>query len=199
MATSADTLLQIIDAIARENALDVPAIKEMLNEKGLLPKKLLASPKSPKALSPWASKAAEELAKQHSISPEGLTGSGTNDKITIKDVKTFLNAPIKKVKASAPALKFARDNGVDLSKIASGSGQGGTILLKDVKDLSAGSSSDSSTDEDGPILSPAAKQLCDKWHFDDEDLDKIKGTGSDGKILAKDLAELVKECEAEEE
>ena len=65
MATSADTLARILDVICRENSLDVPAVKKLLIAHDLLPKKLIDSPKAKKAASPWASKAAEELAAHH--------------------------------------------------------------------------------------------------------------------------------------
>jgi pyruvate/2-oxoglutarate dehydrogenase complex dihydrolipoamide acyltransferase (E2) component len=198
MATSAETLSQILDNVATKYSLDSTELTSFLGGKGLLPKKLLASAKPKAAANLFASKAAEEFAKTQGIaSLEGVKCSGAKGKCTIKDLKTFLEAPIKKVNASPSALKYARENGLDIARIASGTGAEGKVLLKDVKDLHE-PDPPADSDEEGPKLSPAAAKLCQQYEIDDEDLVDIDGSGRDGKILASDLKEIVAEIKAEQ-
>ena len=193
MATSADTLSRILDELVKHSPADRASAIRLLSAKGLLPKKLTELPKE-KKVSRFASKAAEEYAEAKSVDiPEGFKGSGNNDKITVKDIKTLAEGPKKKsANASPSALKFARDNGIDLTRIAQGSGAEGKILLSDVKDLKGDNTVDVSDDDDKPPkISPPAAKLMKQYDIDEEDLDDIEGTGKDGTILAKDLKELI--------
>jgi pyruvate/2-oxoglutarate dehydrogenase complex dihydrolipoamide acyltransferase (E2) component len=197
MATSAANLQIILETVCSENKLSYDTVKAMLASKELLPKKLLAGAKPVKVVSVWASKQAETLAAENNIIHETIEGTGTNGKITIKDVKNLLQSPIKKVNASPPALKYARDNNLDISRIATGSGVGGKIVLKDVKDLTE-PDPPADSDDELPPMSPAAKKLADTEGLDAEDLADIKGTGTNGKIGVKDIREYLKNLLGEE-
>ena len=199
MATSADTLSRILDELVKHAPADRTSAIRLLSAKGLLPKKLTELPKE-KKVSRFASKAAEEYAEAKSLDiPESFKGSGNNDKITVKDIKTLSEGPKKqKVNASPSALQFARDNGLDIARIAQGSGAEGKILLKDVKDLKEPDPKADSEDEDKPPkISPQAAKLMKQWDIDEEDLADIDGTGKDGTILAKDLKELIELIKAD--
>jgi len=201
MATSAATLTRIIDELVRNRPEATSEAIALLSSKGLLPKCLLAPPKQ-KKVSRFASKAAEEYAEAKSVEiPEGFKGSGNNDKITVKDIKTLAEGPKKKVNASPSALQYARDNGLDLSRIAQGSGAEGKILLKDVKDLKEPDPpADSEDEEDKPAkISPQAAKLMKQYDIDPDDLEEVEGTGKGGTILAKDLKELVDMIKSEKE
>ena len=134
MATSAQTLSLIIDELVKAKPIDRQAAITLLSTKGYLPKKLTEVPKE-KKVSVFASKAAEDFAEAKGISiPEGFKRSANNDKISVKDLKELAEGPTKtKVNASPSAQQFARDNGIDISKIK-GSGAEGKVLLKDVKE-----------------------------------------------------------------
>ena len=195
MVTSAQTLATIISTLAKKHSFDQDEAITLLAGKGLLPKKMLEAKKPEKVVTKWASKAAEDLAKENGLlASKALVGTGKDGKITVKDVKTHASPAIKKVNASPSALKWARDHDIDISKIASGSGKDGKICLKDVQDL--GSDSDSYED-DMPALSPTAAKLVKRYDLDADDLADIEGSGKDGKICAKDLEKLVKEIEDE--
>jgi len=193
MATSAATLTTIIATLSSTYKLDAKEVTLLLSGKGLIPKKMLVPAKVAKETSKWASKAAEALAEEHGVQSV-LAGTGKGDKITVKDIKTFLEGSVKKPNASPAALKYARDNKLDVSRIASGSGKEGKIVLKDVQELE---DPDSEMETDSPQLSPSAAKLVKQYDLDDEDLSDITGTGREGKILAKDLAPLIKEIESE--
>jgi len=135
MATSAQTLSLIIDELVKAKPIDRDAAITLLAAKGFLPKKLTEVPKE-KKVTRFASKAAEDFADAKSlVIPDGFKGTAANDKISVKDLKQLAEGPKKtKANASPSAQQFARDNGIDISKI-SGSGAEGKVLLKDVKDL----------------------------------------------------------------
>ena len=220
MATSAATLSTIVKTLADTYHLDQGEMVLLLSGRGLLPKKMLVAPKEAKAVTKWASKAAQELADEHGVTLElskaSFKGSGKDDKVTVKDVKSFLEAPIKKVKASPSALKYARDNGLDISRIATGKGTDGRILLKDVQELSVrrhhgpgphiiveeeaeeeAEEEEADSDEGGLVLSPSAAKLVKHYDLDEEDLEHIKGSGGDGKIMLRDLKDLIAELDKE--
>ena len=145
-------------------------------------------------VSRFASKAAEEFAEAKGIEvPEGFKGTANGDKISVKDLKQLAEGPKKaKVNASPTAQQFARDNGIDITKVV-GSGAEGKVVLKDVKDLKP--SAPAPKERAGLKLSPSAAKLCKQWEIEEEDIKDayITGSGKDGTIVAKDLKELVED------
>jgi len=99
MATSAATLLTIIDTMVETRPKTRERAVELLNERGLLPAKLLNDlviKVTPKKASRFASVEAEVFAVEQRISiPEGFVGSGKageGGKITIVDLRGLLTA-----------------------------------------------------------------------------------------------------------
>lgn len=210
MATSAATLSQIIDELVKASPADRGAAVKLLAAKNLLPKKLAEeSKKAPveKKVSVFASKIAEEYAAANGITiPEGFKGTANKDRISVGDLKKLATKDQKpKVNASPSALKFCRDNGLDITRIQTGSGDEGKILLKDVKDLTEPdppADSDSESDSKSLKVSPAAAKLMKKYEIDEDDLEDIEPTGSNGTITTKDLKpliDLIKEEETSDE
>ena len=195
MATSAQTLSLIIDELVKAKPLDRTAAVTLLAAKGYLPKKLTEAPKE-KKVSRFASKAAEDYADAKSlVIPDGFKGTAANDKISVKDLKQLAEGPKKaKVNASPSAQQFARDNGLDISKVT-GSGAEGKVLLKDVKDLKPTAKPDEEP-EKRKVSSSAAK-LMKQYEIDEEDIVDIEGSGKDGTVVAKDLKELIDMIKAE--
>ena len=193
MATSAQTLSIIIDELLKHKPADRDAAIKLLSKKTLLPKKLTETPKV-KVVSRFASKAAEEFAEAKGIEvPDGFKGTANGDKISVKDLKQLAEGPKKaKVNASPTAQQFARDNGIDITKVV-GSGAEGKVVLKDVKDLKP--SAPAPKERTGLKLSPSAAKLCKQWEIEEEDIKDayITGSGKDGTIVAKDLKELVED------
>jgi len=166
-----------------------------LSAKGYLPKKLTEVPKV-KKVSRFASKAAEDFAEAKGITvPDGFKGSAANDKISVKDLKGLAEGPkTVKVNASPSAQQFARDNGIDISKVK-GSGAEGKVLLKDVKD--AKPTAKPTVSDDKVKVSPSAAKLMKQYDIDEDDITDIDGTGKDGTIVAKDLKTLIDLLKAE--
>ena len=215
MATSADTLSMIIDLLVKERPKTRDAAMAILSAKGCLPKKLLAVPKV-KQVSIFASKAAEDYAVAKDVKiPAGYKGTAAKDKYSVKDLKALVEgaAKTKTANASPSALQFARDNGIDIDT-ATGSGVDGKILLKDVKGLkpaftclpllavpavpAVSDPGPSAVDEDKPKISPSAAKLMKRHDIDEDDVVDIKGSGANGTILAKDLAELIEMIKQDE-
>lgn len=149
MATSAQTLSTIIDTLAKNYNFDKADAIDLLSRDALLPKKLIPSPAAKsKKDSPWASKKAEEVAAEYGITPNG-PGSGKDGKWILSDVKKLMEKPVKtKLNASPHAVKFATENGVDLTGKV-GSGTDGKILLKDVHGwMDSDSESEDDDDDD---------------------------------------------------
>lgn len=195
MATSAQTLSNIIDELVKANPVDRDAAITLLSAKGYLPKKLTEVPKV-KKVSRFASKAAEDFAEAKGITvPDGFKGSAANDKISVKDLKGLAEGPkTVKVNASPSAQQFARDNGIDISKVK-GSGAEGKVLLKDVKD--AKPTAKPTVSDDKVKVSPSAAKLMKQYDIDEDDITDIDGTGKDGTIVAKDLKTLIDLLKAE--
>jgi len=199
MATSAQTLSNIIDELLKAKPADRDSAIKLLDSKGYLPKKLLEKPKE-KKVSRFASKAAEDFAEAKGIEvPEGFKGTAANEKISVKDLKQLAEGPKKqKANASPSAAQFARDNGIDISTIT-GTGAEGKVLLKDVKNLKP----EAPAEEDTPKVSPQAAKLMKRWDIDMDDIVEVEGTGKDGTIVAKDLKEIIdllkEEASSEEE
>lgn len=198
MATSAQTLSLIIDELVKAKPIDRSAAVTLLAAKGFLPKKLTEVPKE-KKVSRFASKAAEDFADAKSlVIPDGFKGTAAKDKISVKDLKQLAEGPKKKANASPSAQQFARDNGIDISKI-SGSGAEGKVLLKDVKDLKPTAKvAEEPTEESAKQkVSSSAAKLMKQYEIDEEDIVDIEGTGKEGTIVAKDLKELIDMIKAE--
>ena len=194
MATSAQTLSTIIDELLKHKPADRDAAIKLLAKKALLPKKLTEVPKV-KQVSRFASKAAEEFAEAKGIVvPDDFKGTANGDKISVKDLKQLAEGPKKsKVNASPSAQQFARDNGIDISKVT-GSGTEGKVLLKDVKLLKP--SAPAPSEESSKLkVSPSAAKLMKQYEIDERDRKEsgIIGSGKNGTIKAEDLKELI-EC-----
>ena len=214
MATSAQQLSLIIDHLCKQGGIDRASALQTLDGKGLLPKKLMAA-ETPKVkkVSVFASKQAEDYKDANDlVIPDGFVGTGNNSKITVKDLKGLAEGPKKpKVNASPSALQWCRDNGIDISRIATGSGAEGKILLKDVKDLKdPDPPADSDDDEDvspgkkksktdKPKVTPAAAKLMKQYDIDEEDIKGVVGTGKGGAIKAEDLDDIIQMIKDEED
>lgn len=199
MATSAQNLSMIIDELLVAKPGNRADAIKLLADKGLLPKKLLETPKE-KKVSRFASKAAEDFAEAKGITvPDDFKGTAANDKISVKDLKGLAEPPKKKVNASPGAQQFARDNGIDIETVT-GTGENGKVLLKDVKDLvTATTEAAAEIPDDKVKISPSAAKLMKQHNWDEDDVSHIQGSGKNGTLLAKDLAEMVKETLEEEE
>jgi len=193
MATSAQTLSTIIDELLKHKPGNREAALKLLDGKALLPKKLMETPKV-KQVSRFASKAAEEFAEAKGIIvPDDFKGTANGDKISVKDLKQLAEGPKKsKVNASPSAQQFARDNGIDISKVT-GSGSEGKVLLKDVKDLKP--TAPAPKEDSKMKVSPSAAKLCKQHGIEERDIKDagIIGSGKNGTIKAEDLKELI-EC-----
>lgn len=198
MATSAQNLSMIIDELLVAKPGNRADAVKLLADKGLLPKKLLETPKE-KKVSRFASKAAEDFAEAKGIAvPDDFKGTAANDKISVKDLKGLAEPPKKKVNASPGAQQFARDNGIDIETVT-GTGENGKILLKDVKNLVTAPAAAADVSDDKVKISPSAAKLMKQHGWDEDDVSHIQGSGKNGTLLAKDLAEMVKEALEEEE
>ena len=194
MATSAQTLSTIIDELLKHKPADRDAAIKLLAKKALLPKKLTETPKV-KQVSRFASKAAEEFAEAKGIIvPDDFKGTANGDKISVKDLKQLAEGPKKvKVNASPTAQQFARDNGIDISKVV-GSGAEGKVLLADVKKIAP--AAEAPKEEPSKLkVSPSAAKLCKQHGIEERDIKDagIIGSGKNGTIKAEDLKELI-EC-----
>lgn len=197
MATSAQTLSCIIDELVKAKPPNRDAAVALLAAKGFLPKKLTEVPKE-KKVSRFASKAAEDFADAKGlVIPDGFKGTAAKDRISVKDLKQLAEGPKKtKANASPSAQQFARDNGLDISKI-SGSGTDGKILLKDVKDLKPTAKTVSDDDTGKRKVSSSAAKLMKQYEIDEDDIVDIVGSGTQGTVVAKDLKELIDMIKAE--
>jgi pyruvate/2-oxoglutarate dehydrogenase complex dihydrolipoamide acyltransferase (E2) component len=194
MATSAQTLSTIIDELLKHKPADRDAAIKLLAKKALLPKKLAEAPKV-KKVSRFASKAAEEFAEAKGITiPDDFKGTANGDKISVKDLKQLAEGPKKvKLNASPHAQQFARDNGIDISKVI-GTGAEGKIKLSDVKSLKPAAAAPAESTK--VKISPQAAKLLKQWKLSEDDIDDIVGTGKNGTIVAKDLARTIALLEA---
>jgi pyruvate/2-oxoglutarate dehydrogenase complex dihydrolipoamide acyltransferase (E2) component len=105
-------------------------------------KKMKDPPKEKKNISP----SAEKFARDNGINIDGLVGSGQDGKVMLKDVKALKPEEPAKTEEAGPsgvsklspavakALKIHGIDEGDLDEIE-GSGAGGQIMLKDIKDL----------------------------------------------------------------
>ena len=134
MATSANTLSQIISTLCYEYDLDEKQVLKQLATKNLLPAKLTKITE-PKNQPMFCSKKAEELATHAKMVFEYGTGSGKNGKHTLSYVKKAIEAPTtKKFLISPTALNYANENNIVITDIK-GTGKDGRVVLKDVENL----------------------------------------------------------------
>jgi pyruvate/2-oxoglutarate dehydrogenase complex dihydrolipoamide acyltransferase (E2) component len=212
MATSAQTLSLIIDELLQAKPANRAEAITLLSAKGYLPKKLLEEPKPVKPVSVFASKAAQDYAEANDIVvPEGFKGTAAKDKISVSDLKKLKEPPKAKLNGSPSALKYARDNNIDLTDFV-GSGEDGKIMLKDVKALKPEETPKPS--EPGPStlpepevtpepekkdskITPAAAKAIQKYGIDEDDLKDITPSGKNGELLLKDLKDLIELFKAE--
>lgn len=82
----------------------------------------------------WAVPAAQRLAKEHRVDLTGITGTGPEGVITVKDVNTAMATTPKapEVKVSTLAHRLAQKEGVDLTEIQ-GTGIRDRVMRADVK------------------------------------------------------------------
>jgi len=114
MATSAATLMTIIETMVDARPKTVDKAIEILGDAGLLPAKLLNDrviKVTPKKESRFASVEAEVFAVEQKISiPEGFVGSGKVDnKITIVDLRGLLTGKTGKTAAEPKAAKAPKE------------------------------------------------------------------------------------------
>lgn len=183
MATSAQTLSNIIDVLAMEYNFDKSAAIDCLSKTDLLPKKLLVPAKEPKkGNGKFASKQAYDLAVEHHLNMSG-EGSGKDGKWTIKDVKSMMASPvIAKLLISPNALSLANENNISVSDLT-GTGKDGRILIKDVEKWIA-----AEYEANPPVdITPRALEEATNNGIAEETLKSIIGTGKDGRILICDV------------
>jgi len=201
MATSAQTLSMIIDELLKTKPANRDDALKILDSKGFLPKKLLEKPKTDKPPSIFASKAAEDFADANGITiPEGFKGTSGKDKISVADLKKLKDPPKSKINGSPSALKFARDNGIDIEGLV-GSGTDGKIMLKDVKALKPEepeTSDEPETPEEpkepenkGKKVSLSVAKAMKKYGIDEQDIEDIEPSGKNGELLLKDIKEII--------
>lgn len=182
MATSSVQLARIIDVLATKYKFDLPDAMTHLAEQELLPKKLIEDIQ--KSTTPWASKKAEELAKQHHITPNG-NGSGKDGKWTQADVKKAMESTTSTTSNVSPnALLLATKENISLVGVK-GSGANGRVLLKDVQDI-LDKAKPTKMDEE-VMITPFALQYALENHISDDELSTITGTGVGGRIVKDDI------------
>lgn len=193
MATSAQTLSNIIDVLAKEYKFDKSAAIDLLSGNDLLPKKLLRSTNGQKQRNTmFASKQAYELASEHHLEMSG-NGSGKDGKWTIKDVKNMMASPvIQKLLISPNALSLAHEHGIVVTG-RTGTGKDGRILVKDVEKWLAPESVDDDPDID---ITPRALEEATSNGIAKETLRSIVGTGKEGRILVSDVKKHLESSEA---
>ena len=114
MATSAATLMTIIETMVENRPKTIERAVELLDAKGLLPAKLLADriKVTPKKVSRFASVEAEVFAVEQRIAiPDGFVGSGKageGGKITIVDLRGLLTGKTGKTVAEPKEPKAAK-------------------------------------------------------------------------------------------
>lgn len=198
MATSAANLALILEICSKTADFPLADLYKAVAAKKLLPKKLLEPPKAKALETPFASKAAEKFATEHSVEIKGIKGTSAKDKLTVKDLRDSIAGP-KKVSVTAGAKTFAAANKVDLSLVVGANPL--KILKMDIvdyiRDRDSGSD-DEDEEEPNYKLTTAAEREVDKYEeIEDSDLEAIEGTGKDGAIKLCDLKELIADIKKE--
>jgi pyruvate/2-oxoglutarate dehydrogenase complex dihydrolipoamide acyltransferase (E2) component len=153
------------------------------------------TPAAKKEDSPFASKKAEEYARDNSIEIKGLTGTSVKGKITIGDLRKATEPA--KINATPQAQKWCRDEGHEISEMP----QGEKITKAMAIDFfESGSESDSDTESDTPEfkLTPKAREIMEEANLDEGDLDdRLKHSGKGDSVLKADMVAFVKLVSAE--
>lgn len=189
MSISRKEFISVIDRIASENGLTSDSIWSQIGD--------LVKPSSP-----FASKAAKELAQEKNIDTNKIKGTGNLGKITSDDIRKFLGKPVKNKQptqwSSKAAKKLAEENSLTvddfpIDKRTGRKWKNGTVTISvdDVK-LKAGLSSPK---KKSPYASKAAKVLAKENGIKAKDLD---GTGKGDKITKKDILKYLKTLSNEE-
>ena len=207
MATSSATLATVIVTLVETRPDSfADALAHLVSRGVKLPKSLIkqVETKAPKEKSVFASKAASDFAETNSIVlPPGFKGTATEDRVTVGDLKKLVARHAPKVNASPTAVKFCQDNGLDIQSVV-GSGEGGKILLKDVKDLvpsekkpKTEKTSKADKKPKSPKASAAVAKFLKENNLDSSDLQSkgYKASGKNGEYLLRDIKELVEESE----
>lgn len=146
-----------------------------------------------------ATDAARREARERGVDLTQIEGTGSGGRITVVDVVEFAEEQSGEAapNASDAAKRRAEELGVDLSEVE-GSGVGGMITVKDVMSLTegAGQKADGAAGqaadkagEDGsgePKATNAAKRKAEELGVD---LSQIQGSGANGLITIKDVAQ----------
>jgi pyruvate/2-oxoglutarate dehydrogenase complex dihydrolipoamide acyltransferase (E2) component len=158
-----------------------------------------------------ATDAARREARERNVDLTGVEGTGSGGRITIDDVRNVAEEAEHETaeqeegkeepKMSDTARRKAEELGIDLSEVK-GTGSGGLITVKDVKNLVEGADEEASgTDEEvddlagqasekGEVEEPGATNAArSKAEELGIDLSEVKGTGSGGLITIKDVLE----------
>jgi len=108
------------------------------------------------------------------LTERGILPKGLADKLVVKPTK------VVSLFASAAACKAATESEIDIPPCFKGSSKSGKITVKDLQALQqfAGAAAK------GPLISPAALTFANDNGLD---IEWIKGTGPNGKILKKDV------------
>ena len=158
-----------------------------------------------------ATDAARREARERNVDLMGVEGTGSGGRITIDDVRTVAEEAEHETagqeegkeepKMSDTARRKAEELGIDLSEVK-GTGSGGLITVKDVKNLVEGAGEKAAgaeeevddlagqASEKGEVEEPdatnAARSKAEELGID---LSEVKGTGSGGLITIKDVLE----------
>lgn len=150
-----------------------------------------------------ATDAARREARERDVDLTQIEGTGSGGRITVVDVVEFAEEQSgeQDLNASDAARRRAEELGIDLSEVE-GSGVGGMITVKDVTSLAQGSGQEAAQKADGaaghaagtagedgsgePKATNAAKRKAEELGVD---LSQIQGSGANGLITIKDVAQ----------
>jgi pyruvate/2-oxoglutarate dehydrogenase complex dihydrolipoamide acyltransferase (E2) component len=158
-----------------------------------------------------ATDAARREARERGVDLTGVEGTGSGGRITIDDVRNVAEEAgheavgqeegKEQPKMSDTARRKAEELGIDLSEVK-GTGSGGLITVKDVKNLVEGTGEKAAGAEEA--VDELAGQASEKEEVEESgatnaarskaeelgiDLSEVKGTGSGGLITIKDVLE----------
>jgi pyruvate/2-oxoglutarate dehydrogenase complex dihydrolipoamide acyltransferase (E2) component len=158
-----------------------------------------------------ATDAARREARERGVDLTGVEGTGSGGRITIDDVRNVAEEEAHEAvgqeegkeepKMSDTARRKAEELGIDLSEVK-GTGSGGLITVKDVKNLAEGTGEKAAGAEEE--VDELAGQASEKGEVEESgatnaarskaeelgiDLSEVKGTGSGGLITIKDVLE----------
>lgn len=184
MSISRKEFLVIINRIATENGIEADTIWSQIGD-------------LVKNSSPYASKAAKELAIENNIDSTKIKGTGSLGKITSDDIRLFIGKPVKNKEptqwSSKSAEKLAIENNLTekdfpMKKRTGRIWKDGTVTIsvEDVK-IKVGLSTPK---KKSPYASKTAKKLAKDNGISSSD---IVGSGKDDKITKADILKFIKE------